>query len=76
MKNEFRQLTIFDVPGIKIDFEIFQNKFCKHQRAYLKFGDDEEAVKACDFKNGYSAQCLEDWQKCEISNCPFWKMIE
>ena len=53
------------------DWEKFRDLYCRHQMAYLRFGDDEQASKACSFKNGKPAQSFDDWQKCTEENCPF-----
>ena len=51
----------------------FRDLYCRHQMAYIKFGDDEYASAACNFKDGKAAQCWDDWQKCTEDNCPFRK---
>lgn len=53
----------------------FRDKYCGHQNSRLRFGDEEEAVPACSFKNEKPATCWDDWQKCNEQNCPFMKGV-
>lgn len=54
-------------------FEDFRDNYCDHQRAYLRFEGDEEAVKACSYKNECPSRSWTDWQKCTLENCPFFR---
>lgn len=51
----------------------FQKNYCKHQSAILSFDGNEEAVKACSYKDGKAAQSWTDWQPCTKENCPALK---
>lgn len=53
------------------EWERFRDKYCKHQRAWLKFDNEEHGVRACCYKDERSATCWADWQKCLKENCPF-----
>lgn len=60
------QLNLFGV-----DFQSFAKKYCKHQTAFLHFGEDK-TYPACSYKNEQEARSWEDWQKCNEQNCPFF----
>ena len=61
------------VPNLfTIDFQSFAKKYCKHQGAYLSFGEEGKSYPACSYKNEQDAKCWDDWQKCNEQNCPFF----
>lgn len=51
----------------------FRDKYCKHQGAILKFGEDRDVVPGCCFKDEKLAQSWYDWQPCTAKNCPAMK---
>lgn len=61
------QLNLFG-----IDFQSFAQKYCKHQGAYLSFGEEGKTYPACSYKKEQEARSWEDWQKCNEQNCPFF----
>ncbi len=61
------QLNLFGV-----DFQSFAKKYCKHQGAYMSFGEEGKSYPACSYKDEQEAQSWADWQKCNEQNCPFF----
>lgn len=57
---------------LSIDFESFAKKYCKHQGAYMSFGEEGKSYPACSYKGEQEARSWADWQKCNEQNCPFF----
>lgn len=54
----------------------FRENYCKKQGAILKLnGEDQPAVKACCLRPK-SVQPWDNWQVCNILNCPFFNKYE
>ena len=66
-------ITEYDDPAGIFTFDRFQ-QYCRHQAAYMHFDNEENAVKACGFKNATPAKTWSDWQRCLQENCPFYKV--
>lgn len=69
-------MKVCDLPTVTLNFEWFRDKYCSHQSGSIRFGDDEHFSQGCTFKNEQSANCWDDWQKCNEQNCPFMKGLK
>ena len=55
----------------------FRENFCKKQMANLKLnGEDQPAVRACCVRPRMDKKPFDNWQVCNILNCPFFNKYE
>lgn len=55
----------------------FRDNYCRKQGGILKLnGEDQPAVKGCCFTLKHKREIWDNWQVCNILNCPFFNQYE